>query len=186
MSSSSPARSSSETRSRCSSMSGRRPAFHESMNSLRTRSRSVVTEDLLQVSLAACAALIDVVDAGVDPCGDLLAGKLFEVGELEDSPVAVVGDLADAPVDEGDRLLAGGLVFERLLVGDGALAQVLLDELVEAAGVAALVAVVEAAAAAHLVAHLRAADVDAGDEHNALDAGAELGGGGAVEVLTPL
>src|SRR3954454_3207784 len=124
MSSSSPSRSSSATRARCSSMSGRRPAFHESMNSLRTRSRSVGTEDLLQFFQAAAAALVDVVEAGVDPCGDLLAGKLFDEGEREDGAVAVVGDLADAPVDERDRLPAGGLVVEGVLVLDLALAEI--------------------------------------------------------------
>src|SRR3954453_7802344 len=100
MSSSSPSRSFSETRARCSSMSGRRPAFYESMNSLRTRSRSVVTEDLLQFVQAASAALVDVVEAGVDPCSDVLAGKLFDDGELQDRAVVVVGDLTDAPMDE--------------------------------------------------------------------------------------
>src|SRR3954454_19255682 len=139
MSSSSPSRSSSATRARCSSMSGRRPAFHESMNSLRTRSRSVVTEDLLQFLQAAAAALVDVVEAGVDPCGDLLARKLFDEGELEDGAVAVVGDLAGAPADEGDRLLAGRLVPESLVVLDLGLLVVPLDEHVEAAGVAVLV-----------------------------------------------
>src|SRR3954451_20183965 len=95
MSSSRPSRSSSATRARCSSIEGRRPAFHESMNSLRTRSRSVVTEDLLQFVLSALAALVHVGDCDVQSLGDLLAGQLLDEGQLEDRAVILVLQLGD-------------------------------------------------------------------------------------------
>src|SRR3954454_18151786 len=99
MSSSSPSRSSSGTRARWPSMSGRRPAFHESMNSLRIRSRSVVTEDLLQFGDAALAALVDVGQGDVEPFGDLLAGQPLDEGQIQHGAVVVVLDQRDGRVD---------------------------------------------------------------------------------------
>src|SRR3954469_18157390 len=107
MSSSSSSRSASGTRARCSSMSGRRPAFHESMNSLRIRSRSVVTEDLLQLVHATLAALVHVGQGDPQLVGDLVVGKLLDQAQFEDRAVVVVGELRDRAVDQLDGLVAG-------------------------------------------------------------------------------
>src|SRR4051812_33832354 len=108
MSCSSSARTSSGTRARWPSMSGRRPAFQESMNSLRIRSRSVVTEDLLQFGDAALAALVDVGQGDVEPFGDLLAVELLLEGQFQHGAVVVVLDEADRPVGELDGGVARG------------------------------------------------------------------------------
>src|SRR3954464_2845586 len=101
------------TRARCSSTSGRRPAFHASMNSLRTRSGSGGTEDPLQFLQAAAAALVDAVDADAEALGDLLAVELLAVRELEDLAVLGVRYLRDPPADEPGAFLARGLHIER-------------------------------------------------------------------------
>src|SRR3954451_21383340 len=103
------------TRARCSSTSGRRPAFHASMNSLRTRSGSGGTEDPLQFDQAAAAALVDVVDGDAQARGDGLGVELLEPRELEDGAVVVVAHLGDAPPGEALGLLATGLGLGRLL-----------------------------------------------------------------------
>src|SRR5215217_2642936 len=112
-------RSGSAARARCSSTSGRRPAFHASMKSLRMRSGSGGTEDLLQFLHAAAAALVDVVGRDAEPLGDGVAVELLEVGELEHLAVAVVAHAPDRPADEALRLLAALLLAQRV-VGTGA------------------------------------------------------------------
>src|SRR5918911_2255110 len=100
MSEASSSRRSGSTRARCSSTSGRRPAFHASMNSLRTRSGSGGTEDPLQFLQAAAAALVDVVEADAQALGDRLAVEALQVGELEDLAVLGVAHLGDPPADQ--------------------------------------------------------------------------------------
>src|SRR3954469_18114703 len=163
------------TRARCSSTSGRRPAFQASMNSLRTRSGSGGTEDPLQFLQAAAAALVDVVDADAETLGDLLAVELLKVGELQDLAVLGVCNLRDPPADESGGVLARGLVGERL-VGLRAAVGVVGGErgVVRAALAAGLPGLVEAAGAAALVAQLLAPVVEARVVHDAVHGGLVL------------
>src|SRR4051812_27645773 len=112
--SASSSRSPAGARARNASTSGRRPAFQSSMNSLRLRSRSVLTQNPLQFANAAAAALEDVVQGDAEPLHDLLGGKLLDVGQLEQLTVVVVLDLGDRPGDEALGLLVVGLVTQRL------------------------------------------------------------------------
>src|SRR3954463_10622101 len=163
------------TRARCSSTSGRRPAFQASMNSLRTRSGSRGTEDPLQFLQAAAAALVDVVDADAETLGDLLAVELLEVGELEDLAVLGVSHLRDPPSDEPRGVLARDLVVERL-VGLRAPLGVVGGErgVVRATLAAGLPGLVEAAGAAALVAQLLAPVVQTRVVHDAVHRGLVL------------
>src|SRR3954454_17104166 len=157
------------TRARCSSTSGRRPAFQASMNSLRTRSGSGGTEDPLQFLQAAAAALVDVVDADAETLGDLLAVELLEVGELQDLAVLGVCNLRDPPADEPRGVLARDLVGERLVGLRAALGVVGGERgVVRAALAARLPGLVEAAGAAALVAQLLAPVVEARVVHDAV------------------
>src|SRR3954466_13735410 len=106
MSADSRSRSASAARARCSSRSGRRPAFQASTNSLRMRSGSGATKDLLQFLHAAAAALVDVVEADLKPLRDCVGIELLEVGELEHGTVVLVAHPADRPVHEVLRLRA--------------------------------------------------------------------------------
>src|SRR5438552_1072409 len=106
------------------------------MNSLRTWSRSGVTEDPLQFLEAALAALVDVVGGDAETLHDLGGGELLDKSQFEYLAVLVVGDLGDAPGDEALRLLAARLGLKRLL---DLLAQVLVvgrEGRVERAGLA--------------------------------------------------
>src|SRR5690348_4751635 len=100
MSASSCSRSGSAARARCSSTSGRRPAFHASTKSLRMRSGSGGTEDPLEFLHAAAAALVHVLRRDAQALGDRVAVELFAVRQLEHLAVAVVADPADRPVHE--------------------------------------------------------------------------------------
>src|SRR4051794_11964927 len=94
------------------------------MNSLRTRSRSVVTEDLLQSLESAAAACIDVGMADAESLGDLVTRQSLGERHLEHDAVVVVLDLVDRPGDElaravvalvvGGRLGVEGLALERV------------------------------------------------------------------------
>src|SRR3954447_18905031 len=175
MSPASSSRRAGSTRARCSSTSGRRPAFQASMNSLRTRSGSGGTEDPLQFLQAAAAALVDVVDADAEPFGDLLAVELLEVRELEHLAVLGVALLRDPPLDEPRGVLARGLVVERLVGLRAALGAVGGERGVVLATLAAgLPGLVEAAGAAALVAQLLAPVVEARVVHDAVHRGLVL------------
>src|SRR4051794_39432227 len=115
MSAASCSRSRSAARARCSSRSGRRPAFQASTNSLRMRSGSGGTKDLLQFLHAAAAALVDVVRGDAEALGDRVAVELLDVRELQDGAVVVVAHAPDRPAHEALGLLAAGFVGERLV-----------------------------------------------------------------------
>src|SRR3954451_1039098 len=132
-------RSGSAARARCSSRSGLRPAFQASMKSLRMRSGSGGTEDLLQFLHAAAAALVDVVGRDAEPFGDLLAIELLDVGQLEHLAVVVVAHAADGPVHEGVGLLPAVLLERRVLGAGAQLGVVGGDRGVVRAAVAAVV-----------------------------------------------
>src|SRR5918911_136487 len=122
MSEASSSRRSGSTRARCSSTSGRRPAFHASMKSLRMRSGSRGTEDPLQFLQAAAAALVDVVGAdlqalcdrrGVEPAA--LAARIPRLVEAAAAAPGVAQLLA--PIVEAgvvDDAVHGGLVLAEL------------------------------------------------------------------------
>src|SRR4051794_24476566 len=153
------------------------------MNSLRIWSRSVVTEDLLQFRQGTLAPLVDVVEGDVEALDDLFAGQPLDEGQLEHDAVVVVVDSPDRPMDEA---LRGGAALVGLLVEGldlGALAQVGLDDRIEAAGLGAVgVALVEAAADVLVLGHELAAVVHAGVPARALERGPELRTGVAAEV----
>src|SRR6478672_7476385 len=132
------------------------------MKSLRMRSGSGGTEDLLQLRQAATAALVHVVEADAEPLGDRGGVELLQMGELEDGAVVVVAHLGDAPAREALGLPAAGLVLQRL-VGVGAALRLVAGEggVVRARLPVGLVALVEAAAGPALVAQLLAAVVEA-------------------------
>src|SRR3954454_17106806 len=90
MSARSCSRSGSAARARWTSRSGLRPAFQASMKSLRMRSGSGGTEDLLQFLHAAAAALVDVVGGDVEARRYRLAVELLDVRQLEDGAIVVV------------------------------------------------------------------------------------------------
>src|SRR4051794_11700768 len=163
MSARSCSRSPAGARARCSSRSGRRPAFQASTKSLRMRSGSGATKDLLHFLQAAAAALVDVVCRDAEALGDRLAVELLAVRELEDGAVAVVPHPADRPVHEAVGLFATLLLVPRVV---GAGAQLLVvggERAVVRAAVAAVVVPrrVEAARRALEVAQLLAAEVQA-------------------------
>src|SRR3954466_16242997 len=85
------------TRAMNSSTSGRSPAFQASMNSLRTCSRVVLIQDLLQFAQAARAALVGIFRRDLQSLGDLGSWQLLVVGQLQNLAVFVVLDLADCP-----------------------------------------------------------------------------------------
>src|SRR3954453_18515670 len=114
MSSASWSRSSTGARPTKSSTSGRMPAFHASMNWLRMRSRSGVTEDPLELQHAAPPPLVDVRGGDVQALRDLVAGELLVVGHGEHLLGAGVGDLGDRPEEQIVSLLTAVLVGERL------------------------------------------------------------------------
>src|ERR1700750_1697672 len=87
------------------------------MKSLRMRSGSGGTEDLLQFRQDAAAALVHVVDADAEAFGDGGRVELLELGELEDGAVVLVAHLGDAPAREALRALAAPLVLEGLVGG---------------------------------------------------------------------
>ena len=107
MSAASCSRSASAARARCSSKSGRRPAFHASMKSLRMRSGSGGTEDPLQFLHAAAAALVDVFRADREALGDGGAVELLDVRQLEHRTVVVVAQRGRSPSARGSRPPAG-------------------------------------------------------------------------------
>src|SRR3954447_25741438 len=110
MSAASCSRSGSAARARCSSRSGRRPAFQASTNSLRMRSGSGGTKDLLQFLHDAAAALVDAVRADVAALLYRVSVELLDVRQLEDGAVVVVAHAGDGPVHEALGLPAAGLV----------------------------------------------------------------------------
>src|SRR3954453_6953016 len=175
MSARSCSRSGSAARARCSSRSGLRPAFQASMKSLRMRSGSGGTEDLLQFLHTAAAALVDVVVRDAEAFGDRVAVELLDVRELEHLAVVVVAQAADGPVDERLGLLPA-LLLEVRVVGAGAqLSVVGGDRGVVRAAVAAVVPRrVEAAGGVLLVAQLLAPEVQAREVHDADHGRAEL------------
>src|SRR4051794_7935846 len=146
MSSASSDRSASGARWTWLSTSGRWPAFQASMNWLRMRSRSRVTENLLQSLHATAAARVKVVHGDADPVGDLVGRQPFEEGHREHLAVVVVLDVGDAPRQKvvcgsAALLVVGGLGVLGLAVERDA-----SDRRVIGAGlIAGLVGVVEAA-----------------------------------------
>src|SRR5262245_2174819 len=123
------------------------------MKSLRMRSGSGGTEDLLQFRQAAAAALVHVGEADAEPLGDRARVELLQVSELEDGAVVVVAHLGDAPAREVLGPLPAGLVLEGLLEGGAAVRLVAGQSGVVRAGLPVrLVAGVEAAGRLALVA----------------------------------
>src|SRR3954453_6476878 len=177
MSARSCSRSGSAARARCSSRSGLRPAFQASMKSLRMRSGSGGTEDLLQFLHTAAAALVDVVVRDAEAFGDRVAVELLDVRELEHLAVVVVAQAADGPVHERLGLLPA-LLLEVRVVGAGAQLRVVRGEggVVRAAVAAVVPRRVEAAGGVLLVAELLAAEVQAREGHDAGHGRAELAG----------
>src|SRR4051812_25946893 len=110
MSSASSSRCSAGARSTKSSTSGRIPEFHASMNWLRMRSRSRVTEDPLELLHPAPPPLVHVVGGDVQTSCDLVAGELFDVRHVEHLLIAGVRNLGDRPDEQVVRLLAAFLV----------------------------------------------------------------------------
>src|SRR4051812_36662511 len=175
MSSASSARSSTGARSMKSSTSGRWPVVHASTNWLRMRSRSVVTEDLLQLLDAAAAARVDIVGSDVEVRRDLVAGEPFEQGQFKYLSVVVVFDLGDRPGDEFGLLAQALLVGKVLRLDRSALARVPGDRgVVRAPLIAVRVGLVETAGRPLLVAQLLAAEVHARVVHALAQGGAEL------------
>src|SRR4051812_30332176 len=175
MSARSCSRSSPAARARCSSRSGRRPAFQASTKSLRMRSESGATKDLLHFVQAAAAALVDVVGRDAEALGDRLAVELLAVRELEDGAVVVVAHPADRPVHEALGGLAALLLVQRVVGAGPQLLVVGGERAVVRAAVAAVVPCrVEAPRGALEVAQLLAAEVHARVLDHAHDRGPEL------------
>src|SRR3954447_4701805 len=175
MSSARSSRSSAGARPTKSSTSGRMPAFHASMNWLRMRSRSGVTEDPLELQHAAPPPLVDVLRGDVQALCDLVACELLDVRHVEHLLVAGVGDLGDRPDEQVVGLLTAVLVGERLLGELLALARVAGDgRVVRAPVVAVGVARVETAGRVLVVAELLAPVVQAGVLDALRERGAEL------------
>src|SRR3954454_15350613 len=175
MSAASCSRSGSAARARCSSRSGRRPAFQASTNSLRMRSGSGGTKDLLQFLDAATAALVDVVRGDVQALCDRVAVELVDVRELEGGAVVVVAHARDGPPHEALGVQAAGLVGDCLLGLRAAVGVVGGERGVVRTGLAVgLPRRVEAAGGVALVAQLLAPEVHARVVHRADHGGAEL------------
>src|SRR3954453_17150642 len=115
MSSASWSRSSTGARPTKSSTSGRIPAFHASMNWLRMRSRSGVTEDPLELQHAAPPPLVDVRGGDVQALPHLGAGAPLDVRHVAHLLVAGVEDLGGCSDEQALCLLAAVLLGERLL-----------------------------------------------------------------------
>src|SRR6478609_1788710 len=101
--------------------------------------------------------------------------ELLQMGELEDGAVVVVAHLGDAPAREALGLPAAGLILERLADLGAALRLVAGEGgVVRACFAVGLVAVVEAAGGTALVAQFLAAVVEARVVDRAVDRRAEL------------